>query len=159
MKITKVLLERTQLRPEVPDWIVRWAVPELEDLGPQGFEPDCLFDYCPEVAPELTADFFGHLLAENLLKQCLGLQEGMALISQGIFQTERFRKKHLCLWRSAAINSCGSVFMPWVQNISGQEAVIRWWWFEYPLYISHCTFLWNMEPLPCLCSLVATPAA
>ncbi len=138
----KIFLKRTILKPFVPDWVVKWAVPEFEDIGPEHLNHGDMESYFPQDAPRKGEGFFQQLQVSGLTRCCLGFEDGRSLITKGVLPI-CFPGKHLCLWRSTAFDISGNLFMPWVQNISGQIPIIRWWWLEYDLYPSHHTILFD----------------
>lgn len=127
---------------QLPEWAVRWAYPELAQEVRQ-FEPGQLREYrWGGVSIPLSGEFIYHLEEVNVLFRCLNLQEALfgCIVPNGTL-SDRFRGEHLCLWRSTCVDTNGHWFMPWIQNLSGQVPVIRWWWTRYQLYPNHLTMI------------------
>ena len=140
----KVLVEKRSLKPFVPSFIVNWAFPELEDHVHENLNFGQLV---PFLSPEqesggrIQVQEKMRLLKETgFINQALNLDDGRGLVDRGIPSV--FNGRHLFLWRSAGYDNSEHLFIPFIQNISGQplciKPIIYWYWFGYDLLGNHC---------------------
>lgn len=126
----KVLLKRTPLKPYIPEWVLCFAFPEPNDEDPPLHCDDLIPYIWPTPRERLSiTECISHLSQTGAIIRCLSLKNGEDLIRSG--SVPKHFAGHLCLWRSVAYDSAGNMFLPFIQNITGQIPIIYWWWTEY----------------------------
>lgn len=134
-------------KPYVPDWVAKWAFPEFENTSPPAdFEREQLSEHQAEIGTIYCADFLACLKTSNTIKCCLSLDDGVRLIDRNVL-SKWFPRKHLFLWRSTACDNNGNILVPWIQNISGQSPIIRWWSVIYNLPSNSLTIIFDQKLL------------
>ena len=131
---------------EYPTWVERVLHPELEMASPSGndytklktwYHPDkeksmrwvgnhllrtqvCGLDY---------RTIYGHLYAYDMIRDCLGLLDGLRIIEQGIPVLDILNVDELMLWRSVVESNDGCIRVPYIcKDEGGMHIYWDWRW-------------------------------
>ncbi|MCC7160312.1 hypothetical protein IT399_01095 [Candidatus Nomurabacteria bacterium] len=127
-------VDRT-LRPTYPDWMAEDGVqhPELELTGPAEFDVANLEQWIhPEQVNGWTTGqvIYDHLKANNMLADCLGLADLLAIQAKGLdFFHKYFDGKSPFGWKGAVRHRYGPLFVPFLFELAG-EVVLYWRWLD-----------------------------
>lgn len=122
--------------PVFPEWVLRWKFPELQTTDCNSFDLRLLGKFPPHPTGGCCPTGFEmleYLEKDCLFHRCLNLQDGKALVIHAGLEQKQFIGKWFLLWKSAAFDLFGNLFVPYVQNIGRQTPIIHWYWLEYRL--------------------------
>lgn len=116
----------------LPDGDYHVVYPNLEDEGPNAFQPESLEPWLhvnqKSGAPLFTEDLFFYLEQQHMRGRCLGLSEAVAIKKMGAdFFRQHFRSDVLC-YKFVIQRSDGIRFIPMLTlSEDGKEVELQWY--------------------------------
>jgi hypothetical protein len=143
---TAVLPRVEDLVLEMPEGIVGWALPAVqqstrEQVKEHDLQEDVMWMECEE--GQTLGEYFDILTQTNRIRRCLNVNEGRILINDNALTSPFFEGKQVLLWRSVGYDHAGNYLVPIIQNITGQQPLIYWHYWRYPLSRRHATYTFH----------------
>jgi hypothetical protein len=131
---------------EMPEGIVGWALPVIqkvthEQVSETDLHEDMMWLECER--GQTLGEYFDILTQTNRICMCLNITEGRILINNNALTSPFFKGKQVVLWRSAGYDHAGNYLVPIIQNITGQQPLMYWHYWRYPLSRRHATFTFH----------------
>ncbi len=132
-KIDSVLHVDRTVAPAYPEWLKTPLHPELELTGPAEYDmkSNLELSFLPGQGDNKFTglDAYEHLKANNLLGECLGLADGLAIRERGVRAfTKFFEAKDsavVALWKSVFTDEEGKLCVPLAMPVLSKVAISK----------------------------------